>query len=223
MKRLIALTAVLCLFSGVARADLVTVRTAAGPITVASDVAHRFVSLIDDLVARGFHGRVHCYSTSHSHVKHSQHFSGRACDFAQRGWNKTVHPMYSSTALIQAHSLRDGCTFHSRKDCGHVDAGLSRSPVAKLWAYGHKHRVVAQQPDDCGLIDARGPCPIHQGHVHVLDGAQIRHWHHAAVHHHRERHHAAMHHRHERHHRRAVAQVDFGGMRCGHQACHWGR
>ena len=161
MKRLIALTAVLCLFSGVARADLVTVRTAAGPIAVASDVAHRFVSLIDDLVARGFHGRVHCYSTSHSHVKHSQHFSGRACDFAQRGWNKTVHPMYSSTALIQAHSLRDGCTFHSRKDCGHVDAGLSRSPVAKLWAYGHKHRVVAQ----------------------------IHHRHHVAVHHHHERHH----------------------------------
>jgi hypothetical protein len=195
MKRLIALTAVLCLFSGVARADLVTVRTAAGPITVASDVAHRFVSLIDDLVARGFHGRVHCYSTSHSHVKHSQHFSGRACDFAQRGWNKTVHPMYSSTALIQAHGLRDGCTFHSRKDCGHVDAGLSRTrgpafashPVAKLWAYGHKHRVVAH-------IDHR------QRHVAAssapsYSGGWWPHPQPEATHHSRGHRHAAHHHR----------------------------
>ena len=149
--KLIALTAVLCLFSGAARADLVTVRTAAGPITIASDVAHKFTALIDDLVAHGFHGRVHCFA-AHGHVKHSLHHTGRACDFAQTGWNRTVRPMYSSTALIQAHGLRDGCTFrHPRKDCGHVDAGLSRTPrtafashtVTKLWAYGQRHKVVA--------------------------------------------------------------------------------
>jgi hypothetical protein len=133
----------LCLASTVARADLVTVRSAAGPITVASDVAHKFVSLIDDLVAHGFRGHVHCFSAT-GHIRHSLHHTGRACDFSQRGWNKTVHPMYSSTALIVAHGLRDGCTFHRRKDCGHVDAGLTRSPVARLLAYGRHHKVFAE-------------------------------------------------------------------------------
>ena len=191
MKKLIALTAVLCLFSGAARADLVTVRTAAGPITIASDVAHKFTALIDDLVAHGFRGRVHCFA-AHGHVKHSLHYTGRACDFAQTGWNRTVRPMYSSTALIQAHGLRDGCTFrHPRKDCGHVDAGLTRSPVVKLWAYGHKHRVVAHI-DHRQRHTAASSAPSYSGGWWPQPRPEATHHsrgHRHAAHHERRRHH----------------------------------
>lgn len=89
-------------------------------ITVASSVADRFQAFIADVRARGFKGRIHCFATR-GHVRNSLHYSGRACDFAQRGWGKTVAVMYRVADLAAKHGLRDGCTF---RDCGHIDTGF---------------------------------------------------------------------------------------------------
>lgn len=101
---------------------LVTIGTAANPITVASDTADRFKSLIADLVANGFKGEVDCYASS-GHVHHSLHYTGHACDFAQTGKGR-VEPgagiMYHASDIIAKYGLRDGCSFG---DCGHVDTG----------------------------------------------------------------------------------------------------
>jgi Lytic transglycolase len=99
-------------------AGTITVQSAAGPITVAADSASKFTGLIADLVAHGFRGSVICAATGH--VPHSLHHTGHACDFAQRGRNRTVPLMYHAGAMIAAHGLRDGCSF---ADCGHVDTG----------------------------------------------------------------------------------------------------
>ena len=106
-------------------AGLVTVSTAAGPVTVAPSFAPKIQGFIADVVARGFRGRVNCYASSR-HVPGSLHYSGQACDFAQRGWGKTVAPMYHVADLAAKHGLRDGCSF---RDCGHIDSGarLARS------------------------------------------------------------------------------------------------
>jgi hypothetical protein len=58
--------------------------TAAGRIIIACDLVDRMKGFIGDVVARGFRGRVHCFSLSHSHVPRSLHFIGEACDFAFR-------------------------------------------------------------------------------------------------------------------------------------------
>lgn len=100
--------------------DLVTVHTAAGPVTVASGFAPKIVGFIEEVVARGFKGRVNCFSLAKSHVPRSLHKSGNACDFAQRGWNRTVSVMYRVGDLAAKWGLRDGCSF---RDCGHIDAG----------------------------------------------------------------------------------------------------
>jgi len=105
--------------------DLVTIATAANPITVARSAAERFRSLIADLVGKGFRGRIYCYAAS-GHIPGSLHHTGEACDFAQTGWDRTVAIMYRSTGLIASHGLRDGCTFRGRRDCGHVDTGRVR-------------------------------------------------------------------------------------------------
>jgi len=97
---------------------VVTVGTAAGPITVASDAADKFVSLVNDLVAHGFHGSVTCAASGH--MPNSLHHTGHACDFAQTARNRTVGVMYHVGNIIAAHGLRDGCSFG---DCGHVDTG----------------------------------------------------------------------------------------------------
>jgi hypothetical protein len=104
--------------SGYHPSGTVTVSTAAGPITVASEAADKFVGLVNDLVAHGFHGSVNCAATGH--MPNSLHHTGRACDFAQTARNRTVGIMYSASAIIAAHGLRDGCSFG---DCGHVDTG----------------------------------------------------------------------------------------------------
>ena len=99
---------------------LVTVSTAAGPITVASYLAGRFQALIADFVAHGYKPRhVGCFAAT-GHVPHSRHHVGAACDFDQRGWGKTVPFMYRAHAIIARHGFRDGCSF---ADCGHVDDG----------------------------------------------------------------------------------------------------
>lgn len=99
--------------------DLTKINTKAGAVTVARDAAAKFEGFIRDVVARGFQGPVHCYSAT-GHVRHSLHHSGRACDFAQRGWGKTVRPMYHVADLAAKWGLRDGCGF---RDCGHIDTG----------------------------------------------------------------------------------------------------
>jgi len=106
-------------------AELVTVDSAAGPITVSARFAPKIVPFIADVVARGFKGRVHCYSWAKSHRPNSLHHSGDACDFAQH-WAKgarhiTTHPvMYRVGDLTREYGLRNGCSFN---DCGHIDLG----------------------------------------------------------------------------------------------------
>jgi hypothetical protein len=100
---------------------VVTVQTAAGPITVASGIADQMRALIADLVAHGYRGHVTCLASGH--MPHSLHHTGEACDFAQLSRNRVAAGagiMYHAHAIIAAHGLRDGCSFH---DCGHVDSG----------------------------------------------------------------------------------------------------
>jgi hypothetical protein len=102
--------------------SLVSVQTAAGPITVNAGHASQFAGAIADLVAAGFRGHVNCFARG-GHVSHSLHYTGEACDFAQLGRN-VVAPgarvMYHAHAILARWGLRDGCSFH---DCGHADTG----------------------------------------------------------------------------------------------------
>lgn len=102
--------------------SLVSVHTAAGPITVNAGHASQFIGAIADLVAAGFRGHVNCFARG-GHVHHSLHYTGEACDFAQLGRN-VVAPgariMYHAHAILARWGLRDGCSFH---DCGHADTG----------------------------------------------------------------------------------------------------
>ena len=99
---------------------LITVVTAAGPITVAAHLASRFQALIADFVAAGYKPRrVGCFAHG-GHVPNSRHYAGAACDFDQRGWGLTTSFMYHARAIIAKHGFRDGCSFN---DCGHVDDG----------------------------------------------------------------------------------------------------
>ncbi|MGD9766597.1 MAG: hypothetical protein AB7U62_03055 [Pseudolabrys sp.] len=116
---------------------LVTIHTAAGPVTVAPDFAPKISGFIGDVVARGFSGRVKCFSLSKSHVPGSLHFSGNACDFAQRGWNKTVAVMYRVRDLAAKWGLRDGCSF---RDCGHIDSGQA---IGRGFARRHHRAHIA--------------------------------------------------------------------------------
>ena len=111
------------------RFHLVTVSTAAGiDITVARSFAPAIRGFIADAVAAGYHpSRIHCWARG-GHVRHSLHYSGRACDFNQHGWNKTDRFMYRARKIARKWGLRDGCSFH---DCGHIDAGRQ---VKQRWA-----------------------------------------------------------------------------------------
>jgi hypothetical protein len=111
---------------------LVTVMTVIGlPITVAATVAEKFVGLIASFAEAGYRPRhIGCFA-AHGHIRHSLHHTGQACDFDQTDWNKTAPFLYTAQAhaLIAAAGLRDGCDFHSRRDCGHVDAGSVRQAI----------------------------------------------------------------------------------------------
>ena len=102
--------------------SLITMSTAAGPIRVNAAHASQFIGAIGDLVAAGFRGHVNCFARG-GHVRHSLHYTGEACDFAQLGRN-VVAPgariMYHAHAILARWGLRDGCSFH---DCGHADTG----------------------------------------------------------------------------------------------------
>jgi hypothetical protein len=110
--------------------SLVTVHSAAGSITVNAAHASQFVGAIADLVAAGFRGPVHCYARS-GHVRHSLHYTGEACDFAQLGRNRVASGagiMYHAHAILARWGLRDGCTFH---DCGHADTGRTYAALTR--------------------------------------------------------------------------------------------
>lgn len=106
--------------------------TLAGVVAVSKENAKRFVALINDLYDAGFRGPVHCAAPYGTHVRHSRHYSGNACDFAQYEWGKThAHIMYTKTAaaIIAKHGLTNGCSF---RDCGHVGTDG--------WGHRYAHR-----------------------------------------------------------------------------------
>lgn len=109
---------------GAAPAGIVTIETAAGSVRVAGDMADQVVGIASELVEAGFDGEIACYARS-GHIRGSRHYSGHACDFAQRARNKTVALMYVAGEIIERWGLRDGCTFR-RPDCGHADDGKPR-------------------------------------------------------------------------------------------------
>lgn len=140
------------------RAGLITLSVDGHRITVADDsFARRIRGFISDAVARGFRGRIHCYATG-GHVRHSLHYSGHACDFAQRGWNRTVRVMYHVADLARKWGLRDGCTF---RDCGHIDAGRSSA------TYSARHYRSAKRKRHLSYIHERDV----RGYVFVDPGA----------------------------------------------------
>jgi len=103
------------------RGGVVTIQTAANPITVSSSIASQMRDLIADLVAHGYRGHVTCQAGGH--MPHSLHHTGEACDFAQLSRNRVAAGagiMYHASSIIASHGLRDGCSF---RDCGHVDSG----------------------------------------------------------------------------------------------------
>ena len=111
--------------------------TLAGIVAVSAANADRLVKVIDDLWHAGFRGPVHCAAPYGTHVSHSLHYSGNACDFAQYGWGKTHSAvMYHSGRIIAADGLRDGCSF---RDCGHVDTGFGLARRSHVH-YAHHHR-----------------------------------------------------------------------------------
>lgn len=133
MLRIITAAAVLLMLTVAAEAgNLITISTAGGSITVSAGHASKFRGFIADVHARGFRGPIKCYARG-GHVRGSLHYRGEACDFAQRGWNKTHRLMYRVRDLAAKWGLRDGCSF---RDCGHIDTGarLARGPGRRLVA-----------------------------------------------------------------------------------------
>ena len=109
---------------------IVTVKTAAGPITVAAHLADRFNALIDDFIAHGYKPRsIGCHAHG-GHVPNSRHYAGAACDFDQSGLGRTTSFMYHARAIIKKHGFRDGCAFG---DCGHVDDGKTVHYARSRW------------------------------------------------------------------------------------------
>jgi hypothetical protein len=138
--------------SGVGAHDnppLITVDSAAGPITVAPEFAPKIVPFIAAVVALtgAKPTRVKCYSTAASHVAGSLHFRGRACDFAQRAWGVTSYRvMYAIEALARRYGLRDGCEF---RDWGHIDDGphlpASRTQACRAGPFVTAHNIAARE------------------------------------------------------------------------------
>lgn len=108
---------------------IVTVGTAAGiKIHVAPSFARPIEGFIADLKARGYVPKhIGCYSWGKSHVRHSLHHSGQACDFDQCGWGCAPRIMHHVADLARKWGLRDGCSFG---DCGHIDSGSRRARAA---------------------------------------------------------------------------------------------
>lgn len=98
-------------------------QTAVGPVAVSGRNADRLVGAINALWAAGFRGPVNCAAPVGTHVRHSLHYTGDACDMAQTGWGRsTSRLMYHAGAILARFGLRDGCSF---RDCGHIDTGMA--------------------------------------------------------------------------------------------------
>ena len=116
--------------------------TAAGKIRVDAAYANRFKDLIADFDLAGYHMRnVHCWAPVGTHVRHSRHYLGQACDFNQSGWGKTDHFMYTheAAAIIEKHGFTNGCSF---RDCGHVGTdgqGHGTRYAPRRTHYAHHH------------------------------------------------------------------------------------
>jgi hypothetical protein len=126
--------------------SLVTVHSAAGSITVNAAHASQFIGAIADLVAAGFRGPVHCYARG-GHVRHSLHYTGEACDFAQLGRNRVASGagiMYHAHTILAHWGLRDGCTFH---DCGHADTGRTFAALARRHYADTRRRRYAEKSE----------------------------------------------------------------------------
>lgn len=132
MRRMMFAAAMLCVAVMPAHAgNLVKIPTAAGiEITVANDdFARRIAGFIADLVASGARpSQIHCYSWARSHVTHSLHHDGHACDF--NGSASRWSPMNNGrvSRLAAKWGLFDGCKLTVSRgkrrvpDCGHIDA-----------------------------------------------------------------------------------------------------
>lgn len=107
--------------AGSAGVGIVSVAVASGQkITVAANLASKFVNMIAEFVAAGYKPHaIGCYARD-GHIPNSRHYVGAACDFDQTGRDKTVSFMYHAREIIARNGLRDGCSFG---DCGHVDDG----------------------------------------------------------------------------------------------------
>lgn len=104
----------------VARSGIHWEDTAAGAIKVADRLADKFKGLIKDFADAGYRmSNVHCWAPVGTHVRHSRHYLGEACDFNQTGWGKTDKFMYTkqAAAIIAKWGFTNGCEF---RDCGHV-------------------------------------------------------------------------------------------------------
>jgi len=111
--------------------------TFAGAVSVSVANADRLVAVINELYQVGYRGPVDCASNARSHVRHSKHFTGDACDFDQCGWGCAPSIMHTALArrIIEAHGLTDGCDFG---DCGHVGTdGQGTHHHGGRYAYHH--------------------------------------------------------------------------------------
>jgi hypothetical protein len=118
--------------------------TKAGPVAVSASDGNKLVEAINALWDEGFRGPVHCAAPNGTHVRHSLHHTGRACDMAQTGWGRSAAKiMYHASAILARFGVNDGCTF---RDCGHIsvgvqEAGLHHRHYAKRYhaRYAHFH------------------------------------------------------------------------------------
>ena len=95
--------------------------TLAGTVAVSRANGERLVSAINALWRAGFRGPVHCAAPYGTHVRHSLHHTGDACDMAQTGRNRTTaRIMYHASAILARFGVNDGCSF---RDCGHISVG----------------------------------------------------------------------------------------------------
>lgn len=116
---------------------LATVPTAAGvTITVAKNLVGPFKGFIEDLVKDGYTPKhIGCWAPVGTHVAHSNHYHGGACDFDQTGRNRTAKKMYHVRDLAAKWGLRDGCSFRD-PDCGHIDDGSNVG-----WRFPHPNLI----------------------------------------------------------------------------------
>lgn len=113
-------------------AGCVVRETMAGAVAVSEENASRLAGAINALYDAGFRGPVNCAAPYGTHVAHSLHHTGNACDMAQTGWGKSsAQIMYHASAILARFGVNDGCSFG---DCGHISVGAQEA-----FRGGHRH------------------------------------------------------------------------------------